>query len=60
MTTTELIELLKKIEYGASGRPRVISLYVDEQFISEPNIKLSGTGDGVAGAEVILKIESGG
>lgn len=57
LTTTELIELLKSVEFGASGRAREISIYIDEEFIAEPIFKINGTGDGIAGAEVNLKIE---
>ena len=59
MTTTELITLLKKIEYGASGRPREISFTLkvtpfEEKYISKCDIELASTGDGVAGAQVHL------
>jgi hypothetical protein len=57
MNTTELIKLLKGVERGASGRPREISLYIGKDFISEPKIRIEGTGDGCAGAELILKID---
>jgi hypothetical protein len=57
MNTIELIKLLKSVEYGASGRPREISLYIGKDFISKPEIKIEGTGDGCAGAELILKID---
>jgi hypothetical protein len=56
MTTTELIELLKSIERGASGRSREISFKVGKEHIFEPDITISSTGDGIAGAEVCLKI----
>ena len=56
MTTTELINLLKSIEFGASGRSREISFEVGRKHIYEPNITISSTGDGMAGAEVCLKI----
>ena len=60
MTTTELIELLKSVEYGASGRSREISFILvgvdDDLYISEPIIKLSSSGDGVAGAELTLSL----
>lgn len=58
MNTTELIELLKKVEKGASGRSRDINLRVDGNFISNPDIEVSGTGDGVAGAMLYLNISS--
>ncbi len=59
MTTTELIKLLKRIEFGASGRAREISFKVPSKaktFIYEPNIEVNSTGDGICGAEVTLKI----
>lgn len=64
MTTTELIELLQKVEKGASGRSREISLSVKGKkgkvkFIGLPTIKLESTGDGIAGAQIHLLIESG-
>lgn len=38
MTTTELIDLLKKYEHGeASGRPRKITLVVNGKFIPYPH-----------------------
>jgi hypothetical protein len=62
MTTTQLIKLLKSVEYGASGRPREISFYREDEdgernFMSEPYISIDGTGDGVAGAELILLLK---
>jgi len=61
MTTTQLIKLLQTVEFGASGRPREISLSVfdrkDEDFqlfFSEPEILINSTGDGIAGAELGL------
>lgn len=56
MTTTELIKLLQSIEKGASGRSREISFKIGDDFIFEPIIKISGTGDGCCGAEVNLEI----
>ena len=58
MTTTELIELLKSIEFGASGRPREISISFDSEgmFIPYPKLNIIGTGDGIAGAELTLEI----
>jgi hypothetical protein len=61
MTTTQLIEVLKKIEFGASGRAREISIRIPRKngkhlWISESDIKVTGTGDGIAGAEVTLEI----
>jgi len=62
MTTTELIELLKGVEFGASGRAREISVdFVDNKdksmFFYEPKIEIDSTGDGVAGAELSLRFE---
>lgn len=58
MTTTELIEVLKRLEKGASGRSREISFWVggehEGQFISSPEIEVLSTGDGIAGAEITL------
>ena len=58
MTTTELIELLKSVEFGASGRPREISISCNSEniFFPDPNISITGTGDGVAGAELFLEL----
>ena len=58
MNTTELIELLKSVEFGASCRPREISIRLDSEGIYLPNPKLNivGTGDGIAGAEVTLEL----
>lgn len=56
MTTTELIKLLQSIEKGASGRSREVSFKIGDEFIFEPIIKISGTGDGCCGAEVTLEI----
>ena len=49
MTTTELIELLKKYEFGGiSKRPRKISITINGKlFIGEPTISVNGTGDGL-------------
>lgn len=57
MTTTELIELLKEVEFGASGRPREISFDHKDEFISSPEIAISMTGDGIAGAELTLELK---
>lgn len=47
MTTTELIELLKKYEIGGiSKRPREISITINGKlFMGEPTISVNGTGD---------------
>lgn len=48
MTTTELIELLKKYEFGgATGRPRTISFQYENSFLAEPDIVVESTGDGM-------------
>ncbi|TFJ58783.1 hypothetical protein CKN96_06000 [Carnobacterium maltaromaticum] len=56
MTTTELIDLLKSVEFGASGRPREISITTDYGFYPNPDITVHATGDGIAGAELCLSI----
>ena len=58
MTTTELIELLKSVEFGISGRPREISISFnsEEMFFPNPKLNIVGTGDGVAGAELTLEL----
>lgn len=59
MTTTELIELLKKYEIGGiSKRPREISITINGKlFMGKPTISVNGTGDGIAGAEINLDID---
>jgi hypothetical protein len=67
MTITKLIELLKKVEHGASGRSREITIYtvkdtgeLDKAILSElDSLEISSTGDGVAGAEISLVIKKG-
>ena len=58
MNTSELIELLKSVEFGTSGRPREISIRLDSEGIFLPYAKLDvvGTGDGIAGAELTLEL----
>lgn len=58
MNTTELIELLKSVEFGASGRPREISISFNsgEVFFPNPKLNIVGTGDGIAGAELTLEL----
>lgn len=58
MNTTELIELLKSVEFGASGRPREISISLDSEgmFFPDPEFSITSTGDGIAGAELGLEI----
>ena len=70
MNTTKLIELLKSVEFGASGRPREISFSIpftidehaehepgDDIYLSSPTIQIESTGDGIAGAELTLRLE---
>lgn len=52
MTTTEFIRILSHNEKGSSGRSREISFTINGIYVSEPEIKLSSTGDGIAGAEI--------
>ena len=48
MTTTELIELLKKNERGgATGRPREVMFEVDGEIIDTDGIEVTGSGDGL-------------
>ena len=48
MTTTELIDLLKKYEYGgATGRPREITLTVDGTFMPYPHFYVDSIDDGL-------------
>ena len=75
MNTTELIKLLKRYEFGTSGRPREISIGinpkeidlsdVDEEIKDDEinvmlygkhEIKVTGGGDGIAGAQLDLTI----
>lgn len=57
-TTTELIKTLTELEYGGiSKKPRVISLTVNGKFMPEPDITLSGTGDGIAGPEISFDVK---
>ena len=58
MTTTELIELLKSVELGASGRSREISISLNSEgmFLPNPKLNIVGTGDGLAGAELTLEL----
>lgn len=62
MNTTQLIELLQRLEHGASGRPREISLMIKykngkRKFLYTPSIKFDSSGDGTLGAELGLLIE---
>ena len=58
MNTSELIELLKSVEFSISGRPREISIRLNSEviFLPYPKLNVVGTGDGIAGAEVTLEI----
>ncbi|MCP4665158.1 MAG: hypothetical protein GY849_02235 [Deltaproteobacteria bacterium] len=63
MTTTELITLLKKGEFGASGRPREITISkvwqngIRKSIIKEDDeLIFDSSGDGCAGAELGLII----
>lgn len=48
MTTTELIDLLKKYEHGgATGRPREITLTVNGAFMPHPHFYVDSTDDGL-------------
>lgn len=58
MTTTDLIKILKSVEFGASGKPREISVSFKNEFCFEPDITVISTGDGVAGAQLCLGINS--
>ncbi len=66
MTTTELIQLLQRVEKGASGRSRNISIYTKNKkgtliktvLKEEDFIEIASTGDGVAGAQLALVINT--
>ena len=58
MTTTELIELLKKHERGgATGRPREVMFEVDDRIIDTDGIEVTGSGDGLI-TELYLSLPS--
>jgi hypothetical protein len=58
MTTTELIELLKKNERGgATGRPREVMFEVGDRIIDTDGIEVTGTGDGLI-TELYLSLPS--
>lgn len=58
MTTTALINLLKKYEFGAiTGRPRKVYLEIEDEIIDTDEISVGGTGDGLF-SELFLSIES--
>ena len=62
-TTTDLINLLKKYEKGASGRSRELSFQIKinggkEKYINSIDISFLGSSDGCAGAELLLKLNA--
>ena len=61
MTVKELITLLEGNEYGgATGRERVINVYVNGKYYPEPEITLDGWGDGlVTNITINIKGEEG-
>ena len=61
MTTSDLIDLLKQHEFGASGRPREISFNViinknTKIYLTDTKVSFSGCGDGCAGSELLLNV----
>ena len=66
MTTTELIQLLQRVEKGASGRSRKITIYTQTKkgklkktVLNETDkLEIISTGDGVVGAELSLVINA--
>ena len=63
MTTSDLIRLLEKNEYGISGRARELTISIKDSkgerktILSEKHtLVIESSGDGVAGAELELKI----
>lgn len=61
MNTTELIDILKKYEKGGfSGKPREIKFDIPTLgLLSNPDIEVVCTGDGIAGPELTLEINGG-
>ncbi|MBQ3326209.1 MAG: hypothetical protein IJG86_00300 [Clostridia bacterium] len=58
MTTTELIELLKKYERGgATGRPREVMFEVGNRIINTDGIEVTGFGDGLL-SELYISLPS--
>lgn len=56
MTTTKLIEILKRYEFGgATGIPRNVSFCIGNEFLPEPSIVVDSTGDGMF-SEICLRI----
>lgn len=63
MTTTKLVDLLMSVERGASGRSRDINMYIKDQndkrvFITDLEIEIANTSDGVAGAQLTLNVKA--
>lgn len=59
MTTTELIKLLKRYEFGASKRPREITIYSKKNrriMTEDDTLEFQSSGDGICGAELGLGI----
>ena len=57
MTTTELIKILQDHEKGGiSHKSREISLIINGRYMINPQIEVSGTGDGICGPEIDLDI----
>lgn len=58
MTTTELIKLLKKYEFGgATGRPREVMFQIGDEIVETGNIEVVGAGDGLV-TELFLSLPS--
>lgn len=64
MTTTDLIKLLQKLEKGASGASREITIYKEDEtgelvslMKESDTIEFLSSGDGCAGAELSLIIK---
>lgn len=60
MTTTELIELLKKFEKGGvTGRPREIKINLNDGlhnlYLGETDISITGVGDGIC-TDLLIQI----
>lgn len=57
MTTTELIKILQDHEKGGiTHKSREISLIINGRLMINPQIEVSGTGDGIFGPEIDLDI----
>ena len=56
MTTTELIRILQKNEFGgATGRPRTINFKTEQGFLPEPDIVVDSISDGLF-TDITLKL----